>query len=419
MYTLGIYIFILGVRIASLFNKKARLMIAGHKNVWRILDEKLEAGEKYIWFHSASLGEFEQGRLLMERIRKEFPKYKLLLTFFSPSGYEVRKDYKGADIVCYLPFDTPRNARKFVSRVKPCMVFFIKYEFWQNFLIQLKANDVSTYSVASIFRPSQAFFHWYGKSYARMLDYFTHFFVQNEQSRQLLDELGHENVSIVGDTRFDRVLQIREQAKDIPLAAAFAAKPNNDGCLLVAGSTWPPDEDIIIDYFNSHREQRIILAPHVVSDSHLAEIESKLKRPFARFSQAKPEEMQKADCLIIDCYGLLSSIYRYATVAYVGGGFGAGIHNVPEAAVYGVPVIIGPNNKKFMEAQALLQRGAAFQIDSARDYNYLMKQFEVNPSLRIKAGQKAKDHIQKDAGAVDRTFNAIFKQQEQNNATKQ
>ncbi|MGN1236219.1 MAG: 3-deoxy-D-manno-octulosonic acid transferase, partial [Bacteroidaceae bacterium] len=331
MYSLAIYLYMLCVNIAALFNKKARLLKAGHAKTYKILRCGIKDGEQYLWFHAASLGEFEQGRPLIEKIRRNCPQYKILLTFFSPSGYEVRKDYEGADVCCYLPFDTMLNARKFIRIAKPSMAFFIKYEFWQNYITELHRQGIPTYSVASIFRPGQIFFRWYGHKYRNVLRYFTHLFVQNQQSINLLNSLNINNATIVGDTRMDRVLQIRQTAKKLPLCEAFCQSQNGDGHIIVAGSSWQPDEDILIDYFNNHSEQRIILAPHVVSESHLAEIESKLRRPALRYSKATPETAASAHCLIIDCYGLLSSIYRYATIAYVGGGFGAGIHNVPEA----------------------------------------------------------------------------------------
>lgn len=408
MYSLIIYILMLGANIASLFNRKAKLLMSGHRNTWRMLRSQRKEDKEYIWFHAASLGEFEQGRMLIERVRAKYPDRGILLTFFSPSGYEVRKDYKGADIVCYLPFDTLRNARKFMRLARPCMAFFIKYEFWQNYLTQLHLQGVPTYSVASIFRPGQIFFRWYGKHYARVLDCFTHFFVQNVRSKDLLEAGGWHQVSVVGDTRFDRVLEIRHQAKDVPVAEAFASAQTNEGHVLVAGSTWPPDEDILISYFNAHPEERLILAPHVVSEAHLAEIEHKLQRPSLRFTQATAEKAKEADCLIIDCYGLLSSIYRYGQIAYVGGGFGVGIHNVPEAAVYGIPVIIGPNNKNFREVQDLIAEGGTFEIKSADEYATLMKRLADDPQLLCEAGAAAQAYIQKGAGAVDKIFDAVF-----------
>ncbi|MBP3775127.1 MAG: 3-deoxy-D-manno-octulosonic acid transferase [Bacteroidaceae bacterium] len=402
MYTLAIYLYLIGAHLVAIFNKKARLLIGGHHHTFPILERQLQPGRQYAWFHAASLGEFEQGRMLMERLREEHPEIGILLTFFSPSGYEVRKNYEGADIVCYLPFDVPFNARKFVQMVHPCMAFFIKYEFWKNYLTELHREGIPTYSVASIFRPDQIFFRSYAKGYAQVLQCFTHFFVQNEVSRQLLSQVGLTNVTIVGDTRLDRVLQIRRQAQPVPLAESFVQALPQDASVLVAGSTWPADEEILIPYFNQHPEQYLILAPHVVGESHLKEIESKLERPSVRLSQATPESVAQAHCLLIDGYGLLSSIYRYGKQAYVGGGFGVGIHNVPEAAVYGVPVTVGPNNKKFREVQELIQRGAVFEIRSSEDYEELQQRFAEEPEFVERAGHIAAAYIAEEAGAVEK-----------------
>lgn len=402
MYSLAIYIYMLCAGVVSLFNRKARLLIRGHRDTWRILRSQIDDGH-YVWFHAASLGEFEQGRPLMERLRREHPEKRILLTFFSPSGYEVRKNYEGADVVCYLPFDTPLNARKFVRLAKPEMAFFIKYEFWRNYIDVLYHQEIPVYSVSSIFRENQIFFRPYGYKYARVLRRITHLFVQNEASRELLKRLGVTQVSVVGDTRFDRVIDIRRQARELPVAEAATRQ----GHVIVAGSTWPPDEDILIPYFNSHPDCRLILAPHVVSEDHLREIEQKLQRPALRYSQATPESAAKADCLLIDGYGLLSSIYRYATVAYVGGGFGVGIHNVPEAAVYGVPVFFGPNNRKFREARELIEAGGCFEIHSADDFNRQADRLFADAQALTQAGQAAGRYISNNAGATDAVFSVV------------
>ena len=402
MYSLAIYIYMLCAGVVSLFNRKARLLIRGHRDTWRILRSQI-GDRRYVWFHAASLGEFEQGRPLMERLRREHPEKRILLTFFSPSGYEVRKNYEGADVVCYLPFDTPLNARKFVRLAKPEMAFFIKYEFWRNYIDVLYHQEIPVYSVSSIFRENQIFFRPHGYKYARVLRRITHLFVQNEASRELLKRLGVTQVSVVGDTRFDRVIDIRRQARELPVAEAATRQ----GHVIVAGSTWPPDEDILIPYFNSHPDCRLILAPHVVSEDHLREIEQKLQRPALRYSQATPESAAKADCLLIDGYGLLSSIYRYATVAYVGGGFGVGIHNVPEAAVYGVPVFFGPNNRKFREARELIEAGGCFEIHSADDFNRQADRLFADAQALTQAGQAAGRYISNNAGATDAVFSVV------------
>lgn len=398
MYQIIIYLYLFGVAVCSLFNKKVRMMWRGERAALGLLREKVEDGAQYVWFHAASLGEFEQGRPLMEQLRRDHPEYKILLTFFSPSGYEVRKNYEGADIICYLPLDTVRNARRFLRAIRPVMAFFIKYEFWYNYLHILSHRNVPVYSVSSIFRPGQIFFRWYGRQYGRVLKCFTHFFVQNETSRQLLhDELGIDNVTVSGDTRFDRVLQICNAAKQLPLVEAF----KKDYKVFVAGSSWPPDEDIFIRYFNEHRDWRLVIAPHVIDEDHLQQIVSKLDRKVVRYTQATEQEVAEAECLIIDCFGLLSSIYRYGEVAYVGGGFGVGIHNVLEAAVWSVPVIFGPNNERFQEAQALLADGGGFQIDDYASFCQLMDSFDQDAAYREAAGGKAGAYVSQNAGATD------------------
>ena len=403
MYSFALYLYALAVILVSPFHKKARLMVKGQWNTFRILRKQIRRGERYVWFHAASLGEFEQGRPLMERLRREHPGYKILLTFFSPSGYEVRKHYEGADVVCYLPFDTPGNVRSFLRLARPCMAFFIKYEFWNNYLHACRRRGIPVYSVSSIFRENQVFFRWYGRSYSGVLRCVAHFFVQNEASRELLARKGVTNVTVVGDTRFDRVLDIRRQAKELPLVEAF----KQGRTVQVAGSSWQPDEDLIIPYFNAHPQLKLVLAPHVVSEEHLAEIEGKLERPFVRYTQARPEEVSAADCLIVDCYGLLSSIYRYGEVAYVGGGFGVGIHNVPEAAVYGIPVLVGPNNGKFREAQDLLRAGGCLEVTDAATYGAAMDRLLSDKAFLSERGRIAGEYIAKNAGAADAVFSHV------------
>ena len=404
IYNLAMYILELGVKLAALFSDKPAKMVKGYREVFDLLQRKIDRNAQYIWFHAASLGEFEQGRPLIERIRKEYPQYKILQTFFSPSGYEVRKNYDGADIVCYLPIDTPSNVKKFVDLVNPCMVFFVKYEFWQNYLNTLYKKGIPVYSVSSIFRPGQIFFRWYGKSYQRVLKTFAHLFVQNEESKTLLAGIGVNHTTVVGDTRFDRVLDICAAAKQLPLVQKF----KGDALTFVAGSSWGPDEDIFIPYFNARPEMKLVIAPHVVSDGHLKEIESKLQRSCIRYTQATEENVGQADCLIIDCYGLLSSIYRYGEISYIGGGFGVGIHNVLEAAVYGVPVIFGPNNKKFREAQHLLANKGGFEIHGSEDFEQLMDKFLNDEAYLGLSGKAAGDYVKGNAGAMELIMNQVF-----------
>ena len=407
LYNLIIYVYLLGVAIYSRFNEKVRKMWRGERAAFKVLKEKVDPEAKYVWFHAASLGEFEQGRPLMERLRQEHPEYKILLTFFSPSGYEVRKNYGGADIICYLPLDTPVNAIRFLRLIRPVMAFFIKYEFWYNYLHILKHRGVPVYSVSSIFRPDQVFFKWYGRQYRRVLNCFTHFFVQNEQSKELLAKIGIKDVTVVGDTRFDRVLQIKEAAKQLPIVEAFVS-PH----VFVAGSSWPPDEDIFIRYFNEHRDWKLIIAPHVIGEDHLKQIEKLLEgRRVIRYTVAEKSASEKSltsyDVLIIDCFGLLSSIYHYGSVAYVGGGFGVGIHNLLEAAVWDVPVFFGPNNQKFQEAQGLKKSGG-FEINNYEEFAAQMDRFAADPTYLKAQGQKAGQFVQSLAGATEEVLGAIL-----------
>ena len=400
MYELFIILYNIGVWVASFFSKKVRTMWKGEHRTFRVLREKIDPNAMYIWFHAASLGEFEQGRPIMEAIRREHPGYKILLTFFSPSGYEVRKNYDGADVVVYLPIDTKRNARRFLRLTNPVMAFFIKYEFWSNYLHMLKERHVPTFSVSSIFRPNQIFFRAYGKGYGKVLDCFTHFFVQNEESRDLLKSIGIDCVSVTGDTRFDRVLQIRDAGKSLPIVENFVGGIAEDRPhVFIAGSSWPPDEDIFIRYFNEHRDWKLIIAPHVIGDDHMKQILGKLERKTVRYTEATTENVVGAECLIIDCFGLLSSIYRYADVTYVGGGFGVGIHNVLEAAVWGKPVIFGPNNKNFQEAQGLLKAGGGFEITSYDDFVGVMRKLADDKAFE-QSRERAGGFVESLAGAT-------------------
>lgn len=417
IYNIVIYFVLWGIAIASLFNEKVRKMWRGEREAFKILKQKVDPNAKYIWFHAASLGEFEQGRPLMERIRKDYPQYKILLTFYSPSGYEVRKNYEGADIICYMPVDTRLNAIRFLRLVRPVMAFFIKYEFWSNFLHILKHRNIPTYSVSSIFREDQVFFKWYGRSYAGVLKCFTRFFVQNEESKRLLDGIGITAVDVVGDTRFDRVLQIKEAAKQLPICEAFrtgvassqsADVPHHDFKVFVAGSSWPPDENIFIPFFNEHKDWRLLIAPHVIAEEHLKLILSLIKgKKVVRYTQTTPEEAAEADVLIIDCFGLLSSMYNYGDVAYIGGGFGVGIHNTLEAAVWNMPVIFGPNNKKFQEAQGLLKSGGGFEINTYEDFSGLMSSLMNDDTFLKQAGDKAGAFVAHLAGATDKVLASV------------
>lgn len=405
MYTFGIYIYIFIVKLAAFFgHKKAKNMVAGHRETFRVLKEKLKPGVDYVWFHASSLGEFEQGRPMIEKMRAEHPEYRVVLTFFSPSGYLPARNYQQADIVCYLPFDTKRNVARFMDMVRPKMAFFIKYEFWLNFLLELKKRSIPAYSISSIFRKEQVFFKSWGGRYRLALHCFTHLFVQNVESKSLLKSIGVENVTVVGDTRFDRVAKILEQARQLPLVDAFV---EGDRKVFVVGSSWGYDEAVYMPYFNAHREWKLIIASHEVKEERIASIISQYEGVCVRYSTATIEEVRKADCLIVDCYGLLSSIYRYGKMALVGGGFGVGIHNVLEAAVYGVPVFFGPNNRKFQEAQLLKACGGGLEIIATCDFAEKMDAFVADESLLERAGNAAGNLVSSNAGATMRVFESL------------
>ena len=404
MYSLLIYLYVAGVKLAALFgHRKARLLVEGHKNIFPLLKERLRPGEKYLWFHVSSLGEFEQGRPVMERLRESHPEYRIVLTFFSPSGYESAKKYQSADIICYLPFDTRRNVGRFLDMLKPEKAFFIKYEFWPNFLAGLKKRGVPTYSVSSIFRKEQMFFKTIDFGYRKTLKCFTHLFVQDNASKELLSSIGLDNVTVIGDTRFDRVMKIAADAKQLALVETFAEGKR----VFVAGSSWTPDEDIFIKYFNAHKGWKLIIASHEVTEARLAEIQSKFSGKCVRYTQANMDEAREADCLLIDCFGLLSSIYRYGKVAYVGGGFGAGVHNLLEAAVYGMPVFFGPNNRKFREAQKLKECGGGLEISSYEDFEAKMDLFDADENLLAQAGAAAGEYVGGNSGATQKLLAAL------------
>ncbi len=417
LYNIIMYIYQAGIAIYSHFNEKVKKMWIGERAAFGVLQKQVEPNAKYIWFHAASLGEFEQGRPLIEKIKKEYPNYKILLTFFSPSGYEVRKNYEQADIVTYLPIDTVANAQRFLRIVRPVIAFFIKYEFWYNYLHILRHRNIPVYSVSSIFRPNQIFFRPYGRQYAAVLKCFSHFFVQNDLSKSLLAKIGINNVTVVGDTRFDRVLQIKDNSKKLPLVDKFIGNQdvklangvtNSLHRVFVAGSSWLPDEEIFIKYFNEHNDWKLIIAPHIIADTHLRQILQLLKgKKVVLYTEATETNVADADVLVINCFGLLSSIYHYGDVAYVGGGFGAGIHNVLEAAVWGIPVVFGPNNKRFAEAQGLLASGGGFEIDNYEKFALIMDRFCSDKVFLQNSGNAAGSFVKQLSGATNKVFSDI------------
>ena len=408
LYSIGLYIYALGVMCASLLSKKARKLVEGIPQTFKILKAEIKADDRVVWFHVASLGEFEQGRPLMERLRKEHPEYKILLTFFSPSGFEVRKNYHGADMVCYLPFDTPGNVHSFLRLAHPEIAIFIKYEFWMNYLRTAKKMGVRLYSVSSIFRKGQYFFHWWGTMCP--LRQFDYLFVQNEESKRLLNEHGVECVTVVGDTRLDRVIDVKNAAALLPLVESFVG----ESPCFIAGSSWGPDEEIYIPYFAEHKDWKLIIAPHVISSVHLKSIGKLLDAngmKAVKYTELEDGSVGLTDerVMIIDCFGKLSSIYRYGKVALVGGGFGVGIHNVPEAAVYSIPVLFGPNNRKFKEAQELKQCKGAYEYCDEKSFRDIMDVF-INDNAAIEeAGRRAGGYINGHAGATNKCFDMIFR----------
>ena len=406
LYNLGIYLFSAGARVASKRSEKIRKMIAGQKQTISVLNEKRNeiAPDGFdIWFHAASLGEFEQARPVIERIRKHFPEKKILLSFFSPSGYEVRRNYDKVDCVVYLPFDTPGKVKRFLKAADPKMAIFAKYEFWGNYLEKLHKGGIPTYIISAIFRPKQRFFKKWGGMFRKMLNCYDRLYVQDEASQELLSNIGIDKVTVAGDTRFDRVTDILASAKSVPEVEAFVDK---SPFTLIAGSSWPEDEEIYIPWLKSHPDVKAIIAPHEFDTSRLAELKNKLgaSRLLSEIKDKKltADELNSIRFLIVDCFGLLSSLYRYGNAAVIGGGFGAGIHNLNEAAVYGIPVIFGPNHKKFKEAGELIARGGGFTYSSAPEFNATMNSLLNDPYALRNAGNAAGQYIKDSVGAISR-----------------
>ncbi|MBD5305790.1 MAG: 3-deoxy-D-manno-octulosonic acid transferase [Bacteroides sp.] len=416
LYSAGIALYRFGVRIAGLHNEKAKKLDEGQRHIKDHLAEHIKPGDRVVWVHAASLGEFEQGRPLIEKIKHEHPEYKILLTFFSPSGYEVRKNYAGADCVCYLPFDTPHRVKRFIDLAHPEIAIFVKYEIWRNYLHELNKRHIPTYLISAAFRPDQFFFRHPGSWYGQWLKWYTHIFVQDEGSRQLLRGLKIEDVDVCGDTRFDRVSDIRAMQKVIPELEAFvnntAERKNR---VMMAGSSWEADEDIYIPWFNEHSDVKLVIAPHEFDSHRLEKLRQRFRNGVVLLSEIKngktsTEDVREAQVLIIDCFGLLSSAYAYCDVAYVGGGFGAGLHNINEAAVYDIPVIYGPNNKKFIEAREMAECGGGVPIASASDFetaaNLLLG--EDDKERRLK-GDAAGKYIRSKLGATQKIYDFIFR----------
>jgi len=395
LYSIGICFYGAFIFIASFFNEKAKLLRIGQRQAFKLLKEKADPAGGYVWFHAASLGEFEQGRPVMEQLKRDQPDVKILLTFFSPSGYEIRKNYAGADIVSYLPLDTPANASGFLTLVKPTKAVFIKYEFWPNYLLALQQAAVPVFSISAIFRQEQVFFKGYGKWYLDLLRTFSHIFVQDKVSLDLLENHQITKASVCGDTRFDRVYDLFTQSRQLPLIEEFVKGSPE---VIVAGSTWPKDEELLVRYLKLHPAVKLILVPHEVHASHISGISGLLDGNFVRYSEATNENVKNTNCLVVDVIGILSSIYRYANVAYIGGGFGVGIHNTLEAAVYGIPVVFGPNYQKFREARELIAVGGAFSIPE-----YLILETRIDSLLKdTKAGKIAGEYVKQNTGSTSK-----------------
>lgn len=397
LYNTGISAYGLAIRLAAPFNEKAALWIKGRKGIRNKIQEIKRGTEQLVWFHAASLGEFEQGRPVIEALKKERPDTKVLLTFFSPSGYEIRKNYAQADYILYLPADTPGNASFFIEQLRPDIAIFIKYEFWYNYLHELSEHHIPTYLISAIFRPEQPFFKSWGSLHRKMLGFFTKLFVQDAESVKLLDSIGIKNAQQTGDTRFDRVKQIAGTAKDIEKVAAFC----NGQPAVVCGSTWPPDEDILMEYINNYSgSYKWIIVPHEIGESHISGIIGKCRKKITRYTDTEGNPTN-CEVLIIDCIGLLSSIYRYGRISYIGGGFGTGIHNTLEAAVYGIPVIFGPKYQKFNEAVSLIREGGAFSIKNKEELKEVLDTLTSSVEIAKSAGANALKYVNSQLGATE------------------
>jgi 3-deoxy-D-manno-octulosonic-acid transferase len=401
IYNIGIVLYYILIFLASPFNKKAKLWIDGRKDVFHYLKNNIPPKTKLAWFHVSSLGEFEQGRPIIEAFKVEFPDFKILLTFFSPSGYEIKKDYQVADYICYLPLDTPKNAKRFIQLTNPELVFFVKYDYWYHFLKQAKKSGAKLLLISGVFRNNQAFFKWYGAWYRQILTWFEQLFVQNTESAELLNKFGFTKNSISGDSRFDRVVQIAQNGKNIDVADAFT----KNTLTIVCGSTWPADEEFLLKYIQETKHHiKLIIAPHEIHKAHIASIEKATKLPYILYSQANKSELQNSKILIIDNIGLLSSLYKYGNIAYIGGGFGVSIHNTLEAAVYKIPVIFGPNYHKFKEATDLIKNGGAKNFSTYSDLKKILDNL-ISDKLALKeAGITAGNYVHSNTGATQKVI---------------
>ena len=397
IYSFGIHLYHFSIHIASAFSPKAKKWVSGRKNLFINLEKTIAQSSNIVWFHCASLGEFEQGRPLLEAYKKTYPSDKILLTFFSPSGYEIRKNYEKADFVFYLPIDTSKNAIKFLDITQPKMVFFIKYEFWFNFIETINKKNIPSYLVSGIFRPNQLFFQYYGKWALDQLKKFTYLFVQDKASSQLLSKYGINNHNITGDTRFDRVLEVAQNTRELADIKLFC----NEKFTIVSGSSWDQEDELISKFISEENYQgKIIIAPHEIDRDKIEKLQKNLKGSVELWSNRTKVDLSQYSILIIDEIGILSSIYKYANVALIGGGFGKGVHNVLEAATFGIPILVGPNYEKFKEVIDLINLGAATEISDQREFNAVLKKFIDFESIRNAKGDLAKKYVQEHSGST-------------------
>lgn len=405
LYNLVVYVTGFLLNIVALFSPKIKLFVAGRKTVFATLFDKIKAEDKTIWFHAASLGEYEQGLPVIEKIKEKFPNHKIVVTFFSPSGYEVRKNNTVADVTVYLPLDTKNNARQFLKLIHPEMVFFIKYEYWPNYLNELNKKSVKTYLISGVFREKQSFFKWYGGFYRNALQAFDYFFVQNESSKILLESIGFANVKISGDTRFDRVVSILERDNSLDFIAQF----KNNTTTIVIGSSWPKDENLIVNYINSSTNKvKFIIAPHNIKQEQIQELKNSITKKTVLFSEKENKNLADFDVFIIDTIGILTKIYSYADIAYVGGGFGnPGVHNILEPATFGIPIVIGPNHSHFDEATALVHQEGCISISNQKELNEILDNLIQNPDERLEKGHICSTFVNMNQGATEKILNHI------------
>jgi 3-deoxy-D-manno-octulosonic-acid transferase len=394
------------VKLLALFSPKIKLFVEGRKTVFQSLESKISSSDKTIWFHAASLGEYEQGLPVMEKIKNQYPNLKIVVTFFSPSGYEVRKNNSMADACVYLPLDTKSNAQKFLKLVHPDLVFFIKYEYWPNYLNELKKLNIKTYLISGIFRENQAFFKWYGGFYRNALKAFDYFFVQNENSKKLLQSLGFNNVKISGDTRFDRVVSILERDNSLDFMEHF----KNNTITIVIGSSWPKDESLLFNYINQTNEKvKFIIAPHNIKADQIQELKNSITKKTVLFSEKENTDLSNYDVLIVDTIGILTKIYSYADIAYVGGGFGnPGVHNILEPATFGIPIVVGPNYNHFAEATALVHQEGCISINTQTELNETLNNLISNEDIRHEKGHICETFVQLNKGATSRILKHIL-----------